>query len=121
MENIETATPTAPPPAVEKPNGPVVAAMLAAGVGTVVLGILTTLAEASEGVHEFLEFTERVGPLSGNVILSVAAFLLAWGGLHVALRDRELEWKPMITVTVAMLAVGFLLTFPPFFQLFKSD
>jgi hypothetical protein len=121
MEKIEPGMPTPASTGMEKPNGPVVAAMLAAGVGTLVLGILTTLAEASEGVHEFLEFSERVGPLSGKVTLAVAAFLVTWGGLHLSLRTRELEWKPAITATVALLAAGFVLTFPPFFQLFESD
>lgn len=104
-----------------RPNGPVAAVMLAAGVGTVVLGILTTLAEASESVHDFLEFSERVGPLSGKTILAAAAFLLSWAGLHLALRRRDLGWRPVTIALIALVAIGLVLTFPTFFQLFASD
>jgi hypothetical protein len=104
-----------------KPNGPAVAVAIATGVGALVLGILTLLSEASEGLHEFLEFSERVGALSGKTVFGAAAFLLSWGGLHVALRDREVAWRPAIAVFLVLLAIGLLLTFPPFFQLFKSE
>lgn len=104
-----------------KPNGPAVAVTIATGIGALVLGIFTLLSEASEGVHEFLEFSERVGPLSGKTVFGTAAFLLSWGGLHVALRDRELPWRVAIATFLVLLAIGLLLTFPPFFQLFKSE
>jgi hypothetical protein len=104
-----------------KPNGPVAAVMIATGLGTLVLGILTTLGEASEGVAEFLEFSERVGPLSGKTIFAVIAFLVSWGGLHMALRDREVDWRSVTIALVALVAVSLVLTFPPFFQLFESD
>jgi hypothetical protein len=104
-----------------RPNGPVAAVMLAIGAGALVLGILTVLSEASEGIHEFLEFSERVGPLSGKTIFATLAFLLSWGGLHMALRDREVQWRPVIIALLALVAIALLLTFPPFFQLFKSD
>lgn len=110
----ETGTPT-------KPNGPVAAAMLAAGIGTLVLGILTTLGEASTGIAEFLELSERVGPLSGKTIFAVIAFVVSWGGLHVALRNREVEWRPVTIALIALVAVALVLTYPPFFQLFESD
>lgn len=104
-----------------RPNGPVVAVTVATGIGALVLGIFTLLSEASESVHDFLEFSERVGPLSGKTVFGAAAFLLSWGGLHVALREREVAWRPAIVVFLVLLAVGLLLTFPPFFQLFKSE
>jgi hypothetical protein len=104
-----------------RPNGPVVAAMLATGIGALVLGLLTILSEASEGVHDFLDWSERVGPLSGKTSLAVIALLVSWGGLHLILRDRDLEWRPVIAATVVLFALGFLFTFPPFFELFKSE
>lgn len=104
-----------------KPNGPVAAVMLATGIGVLVLGILTTLGEASTGLHEFLEFSERVGALSGTTIFAVIAFVVSWGGLHMALRDRDLQGRPVITALIVLVAIGLVLTFPPFFQLFESD
>ena len=116
-----TTGPSAAAAVATRPNGPVAAVMLATGIGVLVLGILTTVTEASEGLHEFLEFSERVGPLSGKTILAAAAFLLSWGGLHLALREREMEWRTVTIAMVAMNAAGFVLTFPPFFQLFESE
>lgn len=104
-----------------RPNGPVAAVMLATGIGALVLGVLTVLSEASEGIHEFLEFSERVGPLAGKTIFATLAFLISWGGLYMALRDREVQWRPVIIALIALVAVALLLTFPPFFQLFKSE
>lgn len=62
-----------------KPNGPAAAVLLASGIGTFVLGLLTTLNEASTDVNEFLAFTDDVGPLSGKTIIAAGAFFAAWG------------------------------------------
>lgn len=109
------------PAAAMKPNGPVAAVMLAAGIGGVVLGLLTVLNEASEGLHDFLEFSESVGPLSGKTVLAAAAFLLSWGGLHMALRERDLVWKTVVVATIAMFAIAVVCTYPGFFEAFKSE
>ncbi len=111
----------AAPAALAKPNGPAVAVMLAAGIGALVLGLLTTVTEASTGLHDFLEFSERVGPLSGKTIFGAGAFLCSWGVLHVALKERELAWRPVIAAAIVLIAVALVLTFPPFFQLFETD
>jgi len=102
----------------DKPNGPVAAVMLAAGFGSLVLGILTTVAEASEGFKSSIEYVARVGPLSGKVFWSMGAFLVAWIALGFALRDRNLVWKTVVWATVAMVVLGLIGTFPTFFQAF---
>lgn len=43
------------------------------------------------------------------------------GGLHLALRDREVDGRPAMAALLVLLAVGLVLTFPPFFQLFASE
>jgi hypothetical protein len=48
-----------------KPNGPAAAAFLAAGVGAFVLGLMVTLAEASEEIKDFLDFSKNYGIGSG--------------------------------------------------------
>src|SRR5918994_4620868 len=101
---------------VEKPNGPVVAAMLAAGLGAFVLGVLTTVAEASESFGESLQYNDRVGPLSGKVVWATAAFVVSWVVLGVWLRARDLGWSSMLVVTGVLIALGILGTFPTFFQ-----
>lgn len=107
--------------AAQRPNGPVAAGMLAAGVGALVLGALTTIAEASESFAETLQFVDRVGPLSGKTLIATGAFILSWGVLAVALRDRDLPWKQLLWATGALVALGVLGTFPTFFQAFAPE
>jgi hypothetical protein len=106
---------------VDKPFGPVAAAFLAAGVGSLVLGILTTLAEASEGVKSWLEWSTSVGSLSGKTIIAVIAFVVAWVVLGMGLRGRNLKPSTVFTWTAVLVAVGLVLTFPTFFQAFAPE
>ena len=102
----------------DKPEGPVTAAILAAGIGAFALGVLTTLAEASEGFKEFLTITEPVGPLSGKTIGAVIIWLVAWAVLHLMYRTKEVESRKALTVTLVLIGLGVLGTFPIFFQAF---
>jgi len=104
--------------ATELPSGPAAAALLSAGIGALVLGIFTTWAEASTGVHDWLQWSDRVGPLSGKVILAVIAFFASGATLGFLWKDRNPDLRPIAIATIALLAVGFLLTFPTFFQAF---
>lgn len=104
-----------------KPNGPVAAVMLATGIGAFVLGLFTVLSEASEGVHDFLEWSERVGPLSGKTSLAAIAFVVSWAGLYGGLRERDVPWRPLIIATVALLAIAVVMTYPAFFTSFASE
>jgi hypothetical protein len=103
-----------------KPNGPAAAVLVASGIGTFVLGLLATLNEASTDVNEFLAFTDDVGPLSGKTILATAAFFLSWAILGYLWRARDLAWRPVLIATIVLLALGFLGTFPTFFEAFAD-
>ena len=102
------------------PNGPAAAVLLASGIGTFVLGLLATLNEASADVNEFLAFTDDVGPLSGKTIIAAAAFFLSWALLGFLWRGRDLAWRPVLIATIVLLALGFLGTFPTFFEAFAD-
>ena len=104
----------------DKPSGPGAAVVLAAGVGAFVLGLMTTLAAASSGTSDFLRFSEDVGPLSGKTIFAGAAFFLAWAVFGYVWREREIEWRPVLVATVVLVALGFLGTFPTFFEAFAD-
>lgn len=104
-----------------KPNGPAAAVLIAAGIGTLVLGLLATLNEASTDVNEFLAFTDDVGPLSGKTIIAAASFFLSWAILGFMWRQRDLAWRPVLIATIVLLALGFLGTFPTFFEAFAND
>jgi len=105
----------------DKPNGPVAAGLLAAGISALVLGILTTVGEASEGFKEWLQWNDRVGPLSGKVLIETAVFVVGWGALLLPLREKHLPWQTTLIATGVLLALGFLGTFPTFFQAFAPE
>ena len=109
------------PAEVERPTGPVAAAVLATGIGAFVLGLLTTLSEASTDVHDFLEFSDDVGPLSGKTILAVIAYFASWGILHVLWRRQNPALRSILIATAALVVLGIVGTFPTFFQAFASD
>ncbi len=102
----------------DKPFGPVAAVFLAAGIGSLVLGILTTLAEANESIKSALEWSKAVGPLAGKTIISVALFLLSWVVLHSVLLGKAVNATRVFAWTAILVGAGLVLTFPTFFQLF---
>lgn len=106
------------PEAADKPEGPVAAAILAGGVGALALGVLTTLAEASPSIKEFLDLYSPVGPLSGKTIGAVLIWLVSWAVLHVFYRARAVESRKALAVALALIALGVIGTFPVFFQAF---
>jgi hypothetical protein len=112
---------SAPGDGVDKPFGPVAAVFLAAGVGALVLGILTTLAEANDSVKSWLEWSTSVGPLSGKTIIAVIAFVVAWVVLGIALRGRNPKPSTVFTWTAVLVAGALVLTFPTFFQAFAPE
>jgi hypothetical protein len=111
----------APPEAIERPSGPAAAVMLAAGIGSLTLGIVTTLAEASTGFHDWLEWDEDVGPLSGKTIIATAVFFVAWIVLGVLWRRRDVPLRTISLVTLVLIALGLVGTFPTFFQAFADE
>jgi hypothetical protein len=110
-----------------KPNGPAAAAILAAGIGSFVLGAMVALVEAfpaKAGETSFFDFSKRygigsgVGPLSGKVIIAVAAYLVSWALVAYLWRGREVNFGRVFVTTLILLALGFALTFPPIFEVF---
>jgi hypothetical protein len=101
------------------PNGPAVAAILAAAFGVFSLGLLTTLAAAAVGVKEWLIFQERVGPLSGKTTMAGVAWLVAWGLLHLIWWKRDVPFVAGVVLAAALLVVGNLLMVPTIFQRFE--
>ena len=100
------------------PNGPAFAALLAAGVGATVLGLLTTLAVASADLKNALVINSAVGPLSGKTTYSVIAMAIAWLVLAFVMRGKSYSARPLFIATFVLIGLGFLGTFPLFFDLF---
>jgi hypothetical protein len=107
--------------AAEKPFGPAAAAILAAGVASLTLGLLTSLAEAFTGVADALTFTDEVGPLSGKTIITICVLFVSWGLLAVVFRRSSPSLKVVLVAFGVMLALGVLGTFPSFFDNFAAE
>jgi len=105
-----------------KPNGPVAASFVAAGIASATVGIFVVLNEISTEVNGFLKFDasfgigKGVGPLSGKVTLGVIAFVISWVVLHFALRGKEVNFNRWLGIALVFVFVGFALTFPPVFE-----
>jgi hypothetical protein len=105
----------------DKPDGPGAAVILAAGIGILVLGLLTTLNEVSEAIHSFLDAFDGdggVGPLSGKTILASAAFLGSWAVLWGLWRTKDVDIRRVFWIGLGLGVVGTILMFPPVFQAF---
>ena len=116
-----TQPPSGPDAPGGKPFGPVAAAFLAAGSGSVVLGILTTLAEVSAGFKEWLDFSTPVGPLSGKTTLAVIGYVASWAILAVVYKGKSPEPKKVFMWTASLVAIGLVMTFPLFFTAFAPE
>jgi len=99
-------------------NGRAMAAILAAGIGSLTLGLMTTGAELSEALKGALTLSDAVGPLSGKTSVATAAYLVSWVVLHAMWKDRDVNFDAVVRVTAVMIALGVLLTFPPVFRMF---
>jgi len=114
-----TTTTTASPEAdrlPDLPNGPAAATILAAGLGVFYLGFLTTLNEMAVGVHDWLIFQDRVGPLSGKTTMASVAWLVSWVVLSAILWKREVPLGVVVALTAMLVVVGNVFMFPPVFE-----
>ena len=105
----------------DKHDGPGAAAIISAGIGILVLGLFTLLAEVSEGIHDFLgdmAFDQGVGPLAGKSILASLAFFISWGILALMWKDKDPDIKRMFWIGLGLGVLGAILTFPPVFTAF---
>jgi len=104
------------PPPQEKtiPNGPGAAAILAASIGAFVLGILSVLGDISPAVKKLMAFYNPTGALSGVTTVAVLAWLAAWVILEWRWRRKSLPLARVNVAAFILLALGLLLTFPPF-------
>jgi hypothetical protein len=94
------------------------ASMIASGIGALVLGIAIVLSEVNASIKTFLTWNSGVGPLSGKTGVSVLAFVVSWIILHYAFQRKAISLTASFVVTVVLLVLGLLLTFPPVFLSF---
>ena len=124
--NPTSMGPTQPEQAPTKPNGPVAAAFLAAGIGSLALGLFVILNKIVGTNDGFLRWDTSfgvgsgVGPLSGKVGFTVIVYLVAWGILAYLWRGKEVDFRKTLIASLVLVGLGFLFTFPPVFLAFES-
>ena len=102
------------------PNGPAAAAILSAGAGCAVLGILAVAGDASKAVAKLLTFYLPTGPLSGVSSLAILVWLVMWFILAKRWRAKTVAIARINVIAFLLLALGILLTFPPFADLLQG-
>lgn len=107
----------------DKPDGPGAAMLISAGIGIFVLGLFTVLAEASTGIKDWLQTFEMglgVGPLAGKIAMGTIAYFVSLGALWALWRNKDVNLRHAFIIGCALGALGALMTFPTFFQLFAA-
>ena len=100
-------------------NGSAAAAIVSAGVGSAVIGLMSTGAAISTGLKSALNWWGPAGPLSGKTGVGVIVWLVSWVVLHASWKDRDVAFTRVLVATLVLLALGLLLTFPPVFEAFE--
>ena len=113
-------TPADPYDSTDLPTGPGAAAILAAGVGAMAVGLLSFAVDVMPGLKTAFAVWKASGPLSGVSSLAVIVWLAAWLVLHSIWRRRNVGMSRVNAAAFVMLAAGLLLTFPPFVDLLQG-
>jgi len=105
----------------DKPNGPVAAVLLAGGIGSAVLGLVTFAYELNDAsaFAKSLSWYKPSGGLSGKSSLGILAFFISWAILNYVWKGKETKFSQISTLAITLLIIGFIGTFPPFWHLFK--
>jgi hypothetical protein len=99
------------------PNGSGAAAMLAAAIGSFVLAITAIAGDKSLPIKNSLNFYKPTGPLSGVTTVAIVFWFLAWGFLEWRWKKRAVAMSRINRVSLALLVLSILLTFPPIVDL----
>ena len=108
------------PVSVEIPNGAGAAAILAAGIGCAALGVFTLLDDAFKGINAFFTFYTPAGGLSGVSTSAIVVWLASWFMLEQMWGNRNVAAARISAAAFLLLAVGFVLTFPPIIDLLQG-
>jgi hypothetical protein len=96
------------------PNGPAAAAILSAGAGCTFIGLIALAADASRPVAKLLTFYLPTGPLSGVSSVAILLWIGMWLILAKRWRVKNVALGKVNAAAFLLLALGILLTFPPF-------
>jgi len=99
-------------------NGSGAAAILSAGIGAFVLAVVALAADNSAALKSMLTFYKPTGPLSGVTTTSILVWLVTWAILEWRWAKKSVALGRVSILAFTLLALSFLLTFPPIADLF---
>jgi hypothetical protein len=102
------------------PNGPGAAALLAAGIAFLALGVLALAGDASLAIARAFNWWRPTGPLSGVTLSAIIVWLVAWFILSKLWAWRDINMAKVAVISFIMLGAGLLLTFPPFMDMLQG-
>ena len=97
-------------------NGAAMAAIVASGIGAFAMGLFVVLHEA--GLFVAPSLYAPAGGLSGRTTFAVIVWVAAWGVLHARWNRRRVEERPVFRLTLGLVILGVLGTFPPVWGVF---
>jgi len=96
-------------------NGAAMASALAAGVGAFAMGLIVVLNEAALFAAPALY--GPAGGVTGRTAFATLVWLAAWGVRHARWRSREIAPGRVLVLTLILIGVDVLGTFPPLWGL----
>jgi hypothetical protein len=99
-------------------NGSGAAAILAAGIGSFVLAVLAIAGDKSGTIKSSLIFYKPTGPLSGVTTTAILIWFFTWGLSEWRWRKKTVALRRIAAISLALLVLSLLLTFPPIGDLF---
>ncbi len=100
----------------EVANGAALASFLGAGIGAFAVGLFVVVNEA--GLFAAPALYGPAGGVSGRTTFAAATWLIAWAVLHRQWKDRQFESNRVFAATLVLIALGFVLSFPPVWRIF---
>ena len=97
-------------------NGSAMAAFVGAGIGAFATGLFVILNEA--GIFAAPALYGPAGGVSGRTTFAAAVWLVAWALLHNRWKGRDVDSGRGFAITLVLIGLGVLLTFPPLWALF---
>lgn len=101
-------------------NGSGAAAILSAGIASLVLGIFNVTDDVWPAAHNLFLLWPPSGSLSGISGGVIVVWLVSWAVLAQLWAGRSVRLTRVNAVALAMLVAGLLLTFPPFADLVEG-
>ena len=96
-------------------NGTAMAAFLGAGIGAFAMGLLVLLNEA--GIFVAPTLYGPAGGVTGRTTFALLVWLIGWGLLHSLWKTREMASGRVYALTLLLVGLGVLGTFPPLWGL----